>query len=99
MRFDESTSGLDHPTLSRRKGSESGESTLDKAKTIMVAGAATLLGVVSLCSTLEAKVLTMKECKAQYHTAKDAGDLIGTTWTEFRRAHVCTTKDQQRKSK
>jgi hypothetical protein len=91
------TSGPDHP--SRRRESESGDTTLDKAKTIIVAGAATLLAVVSLCNTLEARVLTMKGCKAQYRTAKDAGDLIGTTWEEFRRAHVCTTKDQQRKSK
>jgi hypothetical protein len=65
---------------------------------VIVAGALTFLGAEGLAVAAEAKVLTMKECRASFRTAKAAGDLPRTTWKEFRRAHTCTTKSSVRRS-
>ena len=63
-----------------------------KAMIITVGVAAVFLGVVSRVGTLEARVLTRKECISEYRTAKAAGYLPKTSWKQFRKAHICKTK-------
>jgi hypothetical protein len=35
-------------------------------------------------------VLTIKQCRASFRTAKAAGDLTRTTWRQFRRPQICS---------
>jgi hypothetical protein len=49
-------------------------------------GGAVAVGMIGTV-TLQAKPLTVKECVAEYRSAKAAGFLIKTTWEQFRKAH------------
>ena len=58
-------------------------------------GGAFTPGMICFSLAVNARVLTMKECRARFHAAKDAGDVTRLTWKEYRRAHICRAKSSR----
>lgn len=53
---------------------------------ILLASAIVIAAFGSLALSMPAQALTMRECSAKYHAAKQGGTLNGMTWNEFRKA-------------
>ena len=53
---------------------------------VAIASGILLSALTGAVSIAPAHALSMKECSAKYQAAKDAGNLKGQTWNEFRKA-------------
>src|SRR4051812_29626359 len=56
---------------------------------VVFAGAAAMLGALSVATPVHA--LTMKECSAKYQAARAGNHLDGMKWNEFRKAQCGTS--------
>jgi hypothetical protein len=52
----------------------------------LIASGIVIAAFGSLALSMPAQALTMRECSAKYHAARQAGTLGSMTWNEFRRA-------------